>query len=82
MSKYAYACQITKENFGAIASENPKFNMQELLDWLEVHESGFFLRDEDSVFDCQYFIDETFFELYRIEPGEPDSMFRIVTRVK
>ena len=78
MAGVAYACRIIEENFDAIASENPKFDRKELLDWLETYESGYFLREEGSPFDCKYITDETFLVMYRFEAADEAAMFRKV----
>lgn len=77
----AYACRISEENLQVIASENPKFDMEEIVDWLNAHESGYFLRDEGSPFDCQYLADVVFNEIYAFERGGESELFRRVTRL-
>lgn len=75
----AYACRISVENTQIIASENPTFNLDEFKVWLEVHEDGYFLRDEGSLFDCKYLAVEVFKELYAFEPGGESEIFRRIT---
>jgi hypothetical protein len=77
----AYACRIARENFSAIASENPNFNLEEIIEWLAQHGSGYFLRDESSVFDCRYFEDTVFFEFYIFETSDHEELFRRVVKV-
>ena len=76
----AYACLITSENFGAIRSENPKFNLEETKAWLETHGRGFFLRDERSAFDCHYLIDEIFFQFYEFDKFDQSDIFHRLKR--
>jgi len=76
----AYACLISSENFGAIRSENPNFNLEETKAWLEQHGSGFFLRDERSAFDCHYLIDEVFYQFYAFDAFDPNDIFHRLTR--
>lgn len=77
----AYACRISEENFAAIASEKPDFNKDELVEWLRYHGRGFFLRDPSSTFDCGYFVDEVFYELYVFDSTDTNPLFRrVLTR--
>lgn len=77
----AYAIRIEEKNFKAIASENPKFNMEATLEWLEQHGQGFFLRDPESTFDCGYFVDEIFSQMYLFESADTSTMFRRVLKI-
>jgi hypothetical protein len=72
----AYACRITKENFGAIASEKPDFDEEYTLRWLDDHGTGYFLRDPSSALDCQYFDDDVFFEIYIFQSKDEGELFR------
>jgi hypothetical protein len=72
----AWACKISKENFQAIASEHPKFDLEEIKDWLAVHEEGYFVRDEDSMLDCSYMQIDVFKTIYKFHSNDLDSMFR------
>ena len=76
----AYACRISSENFGAIRSENPNFNLEETKVWLDHHEGGFFLRDEGSPFDCHYIVDEIFHQLYAFEAFDKNAIFHRLIR--
>lgn len=78
----SYACRISRENMGAIASENPKFDREEALNWLDEHGSGYFLRDESSPFDCAYMEDTVFHQIYAFE-GQRDKneIFRRVLKL-
>ena len=76
----AYACLITSENFGAIRSENPNFNLEETEAWLKAHGSGFFLRDEASAFDCHYLIDEIFYQFYAFDSFNERDIFHRLKR--
>lgn len=77
----AYACRISKENLGAIASESPQFDRELTLQWLDEHKEGYFLRDDTSAFDCQYFETSIFLEIYMFEKGDEDALFRPVRRI-
>lgn len=75
----AYACRIIPENFGVIASEKPDFDRPQLEEWLREHEIGYFLRDPDSQFDCQYFDPTVFLQLYEfVHPSDTGALFREV----
>jgi hypothetical protein len=76
----AYACRISSENFGAIKSENPNFTLEGLEAWLEQHGSGFFLRDENSVFDCEYMTDEVFHQIYTFQAFDMNAVFHRLDR--
>lgn len=76
-----YACRINEQNMGAIASENPNFDLDEVMVWLLKHEYGFFVRDEGSAFDCQYITDEIFHTLYSFESPDDGDIFRRVLRL-
>jgi hypothetical protein len=77
----AYACRISEENLGVIASEHPGFDREETLRWIEEHGEGYFLRDDASSFDCQYFVPEVFQRFYSFEPGNEGELFRRVLRI-
>lgn len=80
MKDLAWACKITRANRMAIASENPKFDLVEFEKWLSEHEVGFFVRDPSSVFDCRYFSDVTFNEMYIFARGDEDALFRRIIK--
>ena len=76
----AYAIRVTPSNFGAISSENPYFNLEELHEWLDAHGDGYFIRDEDhEPFDNVYMDMTIFEEIYRFEGYRPDQMFHPIT---
>lgn len=77
----AYVCRISEENLNVIASENPNFDMEEIVDWLNEHGEGYFLRDESSVFDCKYLAEAVFEQMYRFEHKDVDSLFRQVKKI-
>lgn len=77
----AVACRISEENFGAIASEKPDFDLEKTKEWLEQNGQGYFLRDPESPLDCGYFVDEVFFQLYIFESGDQSALFRHVLRL-
>lgn len=77
----AYACEITEDNFGAIRSEKPDFNLEETKAWLEQHGSGFFVREEGNrAFDCKYMEDAIFHQLYIFEAFDPNGIFHRIIR--
>jgi hypothetical protein len=77
----AFAVRITEENFQAIASEKPNFNLEETLQWLEDHGQGYFLRHPGTSFDCEYFVDEVFTQLYAFAAADTSAIFRRVHRL-
>lgn len=80
----AYAVAITEDNLhGVIRSEaGPDFNLEFALNWLMDHGEGWFLRDEESTFDCQFFEPEIFEEMYRfVSPLDETSLFRQVIKI-
>lgn len=76
-----YACRVVSENFQAIASEKPDFDLEELLEWIAVHDSGYFLRDSSSPFDCQFIQTDVFHELYIFTDDDPNGLYRRVVKV-
>lgn len=78
----AYACRVTPENMGAIASEfgKRKWDLQEAMQWLEEHGDGWFLRDDSSPLDCHFFEPTVFFEMYAFD-GDSNSLFRRVIKL-
>lgn len=79
----AYAVAVTEDNIkGVIRSEAGRsFNLERALDWLKVHEEGWFLRDEESALDCQFFMPEVFEEMYKFTYSESTSLLRSVIRI-
>lgn len=71
----AYAVSITETNMGAIRSEKPGFDLDRTRAWLEENDAGFFIRHEDSPWDCEFLETEIFEEIYEfvelaVEEGE------------
>lgn len=81
MAELGYACRITEKNFPAIASEKPDFDLDDLLDWLNEYRKGYFLRDPESPFDCQYLQDAEFFNMYAFCQPDYKDLFRRVLRL-
>ena len=77
----AYACRIARENLPAIASEKPDFDLAETLAWLDEHETGYFLRDASSPFDCAYLDSVVFLEMYVFDVKDDDELFRRVWKI-
>ena len=77
----AYAVRIKEQNFQAIASEKPDFNLEETIQWLEDNGQGYFLRDPESKNDCKYLVDEVFTQLYAFGDGDFKAVFRRVHRL-
>lgn len=77
----AYVCLITPENKCVIRSEKPDFDEVKFHEWLAKHGSGYFLRDERSPFDCQYFDEIAFDQMYIFEHGNVGALFRRVFRI-
>ena len=79
--RIAHAIAITEENiYGVIRSEaGPDFDIEYALNWLYEHEEGWFLRDEESELDCQFFEPDIFKEFYRFSSiQDTDSLLRQV----
>jgi len=78
----AYVVAITEENIkGVIRSEaGLDFDLDYALDWLEEHGEGWFLRDEESPLDCQFFEPEVFKEFYIFSSMNDNSLFRQVIK--
>lgn len=79
----AYAVKITEDNIrGVIRSEAGKsFNLSIALSWLEEHEEGWFLRDESSPLDCEFFMPEVFAEMYAFTSDDKSSLIRHVVKL-
>lgn len=79
----AYAVAITEENIrGIIRSEaGPAFNLDWSLDWLDENEEGWFLRDAESTFDCQFFRPEVFGEYYSFVEYDEKSVLQEVVKI-
>lgn len=79
----AYAVAITEANLrNAIRSEAGRnYDLDWSLHWLEEHGSGWFLRDEGSPLDCQFFMPEVFAELYGFISDDETATFRRVIKL-
>lgn len=77
----AYAVQIKPENFGAIASEKPDFDLESTKKWLDFHEEGYFLRDPESALDCKYFESTVFSQMYTFSHPNSTELFKRVVRI-
>lgn len=83
-SRNAYAVAITEDNIrGVICSEaGPGFDLDFALAWLEEHGEGWFLRDEESPLDCQFFMPLVFVEMYMFTSSlDSNSLFRQVIKL-
>ena len=79
----AYAVAVTEANIRtAIRSEAGRsFDLDIALSWLEEHQGGWFLRDENSPLDCEMFDAEIFGELYKFVDYDQNLIFQKVTRI-
>lgn len=78
----AVAVKVTRENLSAIASEaGRKFDRTHAENWLVEHETGYFLRDEGSPFDCSLMAESVFFEIYAFYTENDSSLFRRVVKI-
>lgn len=78
----AYVIAVTEENLGAIASEAGKgFDLERAQLWLLEHGSGYFLRDETSALDCQFFEEEVLCEIYMFEHPDDGTLFQRVLKL-
>lgn len=78
----AYACRIIEENYPAIASENPKFDLEILKVWVEINGVGYFVRDEASKkYDCKYMKDEDFHRVFAFDNFSPEAVYHKLLRL-
>lgn len=78
----AYAVRLNEDNYGAIASEKPGFDLEHTRTWVEDHGGGFFIRDEESkAFDCEYMADVVFHQIYTFERFSPNDIFHKIIRI-
>lgn len=79
----AVAVRITRENLGLIASEaGLKFTREEIDTWFEKHDSGYFLRDDTSTFDCHLMVDSVFFTMYEFKyPHDDTALLRPIVKI-
>lgn len=81
MAELAWAAEVVENNYGAILSECAgAFDRALLLEWVEEHGGGYFLRDHDSPLDCLLFETDKFLLLYHFESGNEGAMFRTVVK--
>jgi hypothetical protein len=81
MAELAWAVRVVEENYDAILSECAGgFDRSLLLEWVEEHGTGYFLRDADSPLDCLLMDEENFLLLYHFENGNESAMFRTVVK--
>lgn len=79
----AYAVLMNEDNYGAIASEKPGFDLGEARRWVENYGVSWFIRDEsDKRMDCRYLPDAIFNDIYAFETFEPNAIFHRVIRIK
>lgn len=78
----AYAVRMNEDNYGAIASEKPGFDLGEARSWVESFGPGFFVRDEnDKRTDCRYLPDEMFFQMYVFDGFDEKAVFHKIVRI-
>jgi len=78
-----YACRMNEDNYGAIASEKPGFDLAEARQWVEEHGAGFFIRDEEfKKFDLEYMPDLVFHQIYVFDEFKPTDVFHRLIRKK
>lgn len=79
MKQASWAVEIKEENFCAIISEaGGNLTREELHDWLEKFELGYFIRVyDDPVFDCKLLTEIVFEDLYVWRyPSDEAALFR------
>lgn len=82
MTLQAYAVRLNEDNYQAIASEKPGFDLEETRLWAEDHGGGFFIRDEETpAFDCKYMSDVVFHEIYKFERFSPNDVFHKIVLI-
>jgi hypothetical protein len=82
MAEMAWAARLNEDNYQAIASEKPAFDLDSTRVWVEQHGGGFFVRDPDNrKYDCQYLTDEVFHQIYAFENFDPNSVFHKLVRI-
>jgi hypothetical protein len=79
----AYVVAITEDNiYGVIRSEaGPNYDLDAALDWLAEYGEGWFLRDEETVLDCQFFAPDVLKKFYYFANIDDHSLFRRVMPV-
>lgn len=79
----AYAARLCEENYGAIRSEKPDFDLAQARAWVEDHGAGFFIRDESSKpFDCSYMPDIVFYQIYIFDDFNKADLFHRIVRME
>ncbi len=82
MADLAWACRTTRANQAVIASENPNFDKAQFDKWLVDHdESGYFIRDPYSPFDCRYIVEFLFHQMYAFEANDEGQLFRQIKSI-
>lgn len=77
-----YACRMNEDNYGAIASEKPGFDLEEAREWVETHGGSFFIRDEKTkAFDCTYMADLVFHQIYKFENFNATDIFHRIRKI-
>lgn len=77
-----YAVRLNEENYQAVASEKPGFDLEATRIWVEDHGGGFFIRDEESTaFDCEYMVDLVFHQIYEFESFNENEIFHKIKRI-
>ena len=79
----AYAIAITEDNIrGVIASEaGPNFDFITALQWLKEYEEGWFVRDEETAFDCKFFEPTIFLQIYAFTSNDDNDLIRNIIRI-
>lgn len=78
----AFACRLIEENYGAIASEKPGFDLEETRQWVKKHGDGFFIRDEEKKqLDCCYLTDAEFHQTYLFDNFQATAIFHRLLRI-
>lgn len=78
----AYAVRLNEDNYQAIASEKPDFDLDETRAWVERNGGGFFVRDATSKqYDCTYLTDGAFHQVYAFETFNSKDVFHKLMRL-
>lgn len=79
----AYVVEVTEDNLRTVilSEAGPNFTLTEGLKWLEDHGEGWFLRDEGTVLDCQFFVTNVLKQFYYFANPNDQSLFRRVLPV-
>lgn len=79
------ACPVIPNNFQAIISEGlygikREDAFEKICEFLKEHKEGYFLRDEESPFDCHLIESSIFKDLYLLRGPEKNVIFIPATR--